>query len=312
MTGVKVVGSGKHVLSEGEVLDYLKVKRNVGWVRAEELLSSVSDACVDGRADSLIVGNPGGDIVRLLEAIVAVNSVTGFVFKPLEIEKIFRWYLHTFGTFYMHTDTHAMKALAKALRQDDRIGLKVDSPDEMHEFIVNPPLEFTQRIRLINYLQDPEYIGCGHLKLLASYPDRYGVSIKVLRSLVTAFFDTMWAGTDEEKKLLVYPMLRGEHNERALLVVRVGGERLSNETLIPMIRPTDGKISMFVECPQARDYMAFQIAERIAEHYLVGRIGGVDSLELYRKIAELQHEGVRETVSILATGLPMYTVEVSQ
>lgn len=312
MTKVKVVKNDKRLLTEGQVREYLTKEGTVGWIRAGELLNSAHDACVDGRATNQIIGNPGGDIVRLLEAMVAIHNVTGFVFKPLEVEKIFRWYLHNYGVFYMHTDDHAMTALAKALSEDERIGQKLEDAKAMHNFLTKMPDSFKQRLRLSNYMTDPDFIGCGHLKLLASYPEKYGVSIKILRSLIISFFDTLWSGTKEEKKQLLYPMLKGKHKEQALVVVRVSEEKITKETWLPMIRPTDGEVSVFVEIPQARDFMAYTIAEQIGERYLRDRIGQVDHSELYRKISELQSEGVRETVSFLATGLPMYVVEITR
>lgn len=313
MSKLHFVHSQLPVLSEGDLSHYLGDRRNVEWVKAGELLKSKYDACVDGRENKPIIGNPGGDIARLVEAIIAINEVTGRKFPPLEIESLFLWYLDHFGKFYMHTDDHAMEKLRVKLASDPRIMINFEDVDSLHDFIIKLPTDFRQPLHLTRYLIDPEYVGCGHLKLMSLHPNRYLASIKVLRSLMMSFFDTMWYGQEDYKRKIYYPMLRGSHEERAVLVVKVDEDRINDDTWIPMVRPSDGIVSMFVEHPQVKEYLALKIVQEIAHEWMDRKL--LDSNEqaaLYETIRTLQDEGLRETVSALASGLPMYTVIIKK
>jgi len=107
----------KKTYTETEIAFYLKQKGAVRWIKLRDLFQSEYDACVDGRATDPIVGNPGGDVSRLAEAVIAVGAVAGRHFNPGEVLKIFDWYLSLVGQFYMHTDEHAMHYLAQFLNE---------------------------------------------------------------------------------------------------------------------------------------------------------------------------------------------------
>lgn len=300
--------------SEEEISDYLKQKGVVRWVKLGELLKSEYDACVDGRESNPIVGNPGGDVSRLAEAVIAVGAVAGRQFNPGEILKIFDWYLTHVGQFYMHTDEHAMHHLAEFLNEGygaKRMGgKKFHTASEMYNYIKNP--DPRQQVFLSRYLLDPRFVGCGHMKLMMTNPQLYGMSEKVLRSISVAFFDTMW-NVPEKSSLLAYPCLAGDHKEGAVVNMVIGDKELTDETMIPMVAPTDGRVSMFVNHPQVVQYMNEKVA------YLLAKEGGsvikdleVDPEAVVAHMEHLQNEGVRQTVSSLAWGLPVYTFEMGQ
>jgi len=300
--------------SQEEISAYLKQKGVVRWVKLGELLKSEYDACVDGRATEPIVGNPGGDVSRLAEAIIAVGAVAGRHFNPGEILKIFDWYLGHVGQFYMHTDEHAMHHLAEFLNEGygakRMAGKKFHTAAEMYNFVKNPDPRL--QVFLSRYLLDPRFVGCGHMKLMMTKPEQYGMSEKVLRSISVAFFDTMW-NVPEKSSLLAYPCLEGDHKEGAVVNVVISEKELTDDTMIPMVAPTDGQISMFVNHPQVVQYMNKKVA------YLLAKEGGsvikdldVDPTAVMVHMEHLQNEGVRQTVSALGWGLPVYTFEMGQ
>lgn len=304
----------KKTVSHDEVVTYLKQKGVVRWVKLGDLLNEEYDACVDGRESSPVVGNPGGDVSRLAEAVIAVGAVAGRHFNPGEILKIFDWYLSHVGRFYMHTDEHAMHHLAEFLNEGygaKRMGgKKFHTAAEMYNFVTNPDPRL--QVFLSRYLLDPRFVGCGHMKLMMTKPEQYGMSEKVLRSLSVAFFDTMW-NVPERSKLLAYPMLPGDHKEGAVVNIVIQDEELTEKTMVPMVAPTDGKTSIFVNHPQVVRFLNKKVA------YLLAKEGGsvikdfnVDPSAVVSHMEHLQGEGVRQTVSSLAWGLPVYTFEMSQ
>lgn len=300
--------------SQEEIAAYLKQKGVVRWVKLGEIFQHEYDACVDGRETNPVVGNPGGDVSRLAEAVIAVGAVAGRHFNPGEILKVFDWYLSHIGRFYMHTDEHAMHHLAEFLNEGygaKRMGgKKFHTAAEMYNFVTNPDPRL--QVFLSRYLLDPRFVGCGHMKLMMTKPEQYGMSEKVLRSLSVAFFDTMW-NVPARAGQLAYPMLPGDHKEGAVVSIVIPTEELTDQTLIPMVAPTDGKISMFVNHPQVVQYLNKKVA------YLLAKEGGslikdldVDPNAVVAHMEHLQNEGVRQTVSALAWGLPVYTFEMGQ
>jgi len=309
-----LVPNARKTYTQEEIASYLKQKGVVRWVRLGDIFQEEYDACVDGRETNPVVGNPGGDVSRLAEAVIAVGAVAGRHFNPGEILKVFDWYLSHMGRFYMHTDEHAMHHLAEFLNEGYGVkrmgGKKFHTAQEMYNFVTNPDPRL--QVFLSRYLLDPRFVGCGHMKLMMTKPAQYGMSEKVLRSLSVAFFDTMW-NVPEKAGQLAYPMLPGDHKEGAVVSIVIPGNELDGETMIPMVAPTDGKVSMFVNHPQVVKYLNKKVA------YLLAKEGGsvikdldVDPNAVVAHMEHLQNEGVRQTVSALAWGLPVYTFEMGQ
>ena len=122
----------------------------------------------------------------------------------------------------------------------------------------------------------------------------------------------MW-NVPERAGQLAYPMLPGDHKEGAVVSIVIPSEELTDDTMIPMVAPTGGKVSMFVNHPQVVTYLNKKVA------YLLAKEGGsvikdlnVDPDAVVAHMEHLQNEGVRQTVSALAWGLPVYTFELVQ
>lgn len=304
----------KVTYSEKQIAEYLQKEGVVKWVKLGSLLQEEYDACVDGRETRPIVGNPGGDVSRLAEVVIAVGAVAGRHFNPGEILKVFDWYVDKVGTFYMHTDDHAMHHLAEFLNEGygaKRMGgKKFHTPAEMYDFVINP--DPRHQLFLSRYLLDPRFIGCGHMKLMMTNPAQYGMSEKVLRSLSVAFFDMMW-NVPEKAKQLVYPSLKGDHKEGAVVSIVIPDKELTDETMVPMVAPTDEKMSIFVNHPQIVQYLNKKVAYWLAKegNTIIPDLV-VDPEAVVAHMEHLQNEGVRQTVSALAWGLPVYTFELGK
>ena len=304
----------KATYSEKEISAYLAKPGVVKWIALGDLLKSEFDACVDGRETNPIVGNPGGDVSRLAEAVIAVGKVAGRHFNPGEILKVLDWYVSKVGTFYMHTDEHAMHHLAEFLNEGYGAarmgGKKFHSATEMYNYVTNP--DPRDQVFLSRYLLDPRFVGCGHMKLMMTKPEQYGMSEKVLRSLSVAFFDMLWNVPDKAKQL-VYRCLPGDHREGAVVNIVISTSELTDTTMVPMVAPTDGKLSIFVNHPQIVQYLNKKVAYLLAkEGKSIVKNLDVDPTAVEAHMEHLQNEGVRQTVSALAWGLPVYTFEMSK
>lgn len=306
----RLVPLSRRIYSADEVSLYLKQVGIVEWVTMGKVLDDVCDACVDGRDTQPIIGNPGGDIVRLTEAVVAIGRLTGIKLSPVMLDDVFRWYVATFGTVYMHTDEHAMHALLHDLAHDKSIKLKAKTVEELMEYVMDPP-DARVHMRLSRYLVDEKYVGCGHIRLMLTRPEIYEISQKVLRYLMFSYFDNLWNGSAEIKKKLIFRMLTGDHSEGAVLSVVVPDKELIESTKIPMVAPSNGEMTMFVVHPQVSEYLSIEVAKALAKSGIFPHLS-IDPKELAALMHRFHNEGARETVSILAGGLPQYTFELAE
>jgi hypothetical protein len=299
---LKIKPSEKHLFSGDEIQTYLNNPDNVVWIEAGELCGKRGSKCIDGREEGEVVGSPAGDFGQLAEVIIGTGKQLNHQFSPVEIQQIFNWRLATFGDFYAHTDEHAIEHLSEALFRDHIVDSHM-SIEEMIAYIDNPPAD--KQVTLLDYLTDPNYVGCGHIKQMLTDPEAYKMSRKVLQGLMRSFFNIKWNGTDEQKQLLHYDVLRGSHKEGAILLVNVK-EPITPETLIPAVRPTDGDMSMFVVHPSVSAYLRTQLAEQFMNDFYPKMKGALS----HSVIQELSVNGIRETASRLASGYPQYTVEL--
>ena len=296
-----------NIYSQKKVEEYLSDEKNIRWVLAKELLGELNDSCVDGREVGHIVASPGGDIALLTEAIIAVGKMVNRHLDPFEIRKVFRWRVKKLGSFYHHTDEHALENLMKSLNDDVTIKRKFTSVDQVLKFVKNPPVKV--QISLMSHLFKTDNVGCGHLKLMLMNAPAYGMSVKVVQGIVRAYFNMMWNGTKKEKGLIDFRVLKGSHTEGAVVSIMVPG-KVSDKTMVPMVRPTNGKMSVFVFHPQVVEFMHTKQAMELLNSGLFPEIKKSQRLEYQRMMMRVLSDGLRETVSRLAFGLPMYTFEL--
>lgn len=304
---VELVYNRKKLYTAQEILTHLENPQNVKWEKAGGLLGKLYGSCVDGREDGHMVGNPGGDIAVLAEAVIANAKIAGRELTQVELSQAFSWYLEVIGSCYMHTDHHALEHLGKSLQGDTRIGKTLKNAHEVLRYVQDPDPK--QQLRVLDHILEPNNIGCGHLKLMLLDPAAYGISRKVLHGLIRAFFDVMWNGTQKQKQNLVYRILEGEHNEGAVVEICVVG-KVDDEILIPMVRPNGRDVSMFVVHPQVCEYMHRKVAKALAGSDLFPGISHDQAERIYETMQQMLSTEVRETVSRLALILPHYRFEL--
>ena len=292
-------------LSREEVMDYLNTPGNVVGIRAGELLGRAVLFCVDGREDGAIVGTPGGDVSLLTEAIIAIGNETDKKLEVNEISNVFNWYLDTFGSFYMHTDTHGLEHLMGMLNKDKRVEKKIETVKEMEAELRKP--QNIDKELLLELLVNPKNVGCGHLRLMLEDAAGYHVSQKVIERIIESYFKTLWRN-DEQSEKLVFRVLEGNHEERAVVVIKVPGD-ISEDTIIPMVRPSNGDLSMFVAHPQVVSWMHKNVAFELAKSGIFEEVTEQDAEKIAESMDRLGGEELRQTTSHLASGLPIHEIE---
>lgn len=277
------------------------------WTRAASLLGANTVSCIDGRAESPVLGTPGGDAGELVLSLAALEHMLGQPVTSAWIGTLFDRYVAAFGRFYLHTDHHAVERLADALREDPRTraaAVAWHRPDDVVAFLRAPPHEMEDA--LLEHLVEPAHVGCGHLRLMIQEPGRYDVRPGLVADVLRAAFREGW----RRPELLELAILEGEHEERGVLEVRVEHE-VHAHSLVPMVAPHVGARELFVLHPQVTDFVRAENAWFLVEQLDPALRARVDAAALRARIAALGARQLAATVSRLAPHLPRYRMRVT-
>ncbi|MDH5493384.1 MAG: rhodanese-like domain-containing protein [Myxococcales bacterium] len=282
------------------------------WVKVAALLLQGTQACVDGRDRRPVVGTPGGDAGELLLALAAAERVRERPLEPAEVGHILDAYLDAFGRFYVHSDEHALHALGEHLRADPRFAsaLEGESIEAVERLVRRPPRALEGP--LLEALGEPAHVGCGHLRLIVSHPDEYGVRLGLSMTLLRAVFSRLWSGD-----AIDFVVLEGEHREGAVVNVVIEGS-VHAYTRIPTVAPRIGGEELFIHHPQVVAYLREQNASFLFEvdPWLLGSPGGQEPSERQREYLQtLERMGAEQlgaTLRHLAARLPIYEARISE
>jgi hypothetical protein len=281
-------------LTADEIRQHVTQDANIEWVPAQDLLADTMESCVDGRSDLGIIGTPGGNAGEFLLCLAVLEQVTGKPFPPEQVAPFFEAYLKAFGKFYMHGDTHALGGLPGDLL--DQAPPAETEARRLGNFLRQPPAEV--RERLLEELLKPQHIGCGHIKLMLTRPDDYGVRPELILAFMRAFFRALWSGASID-----YVVLGGDHQEGAVVNIVVDTE-VSNETPIPTITPQVQGKQMFVNHPQAASFLRWNLAQGMDSL----TSAKVDPETFHAAIGELAQRQLGHTLAALASGLPIFEI----
>lgn len=263
-------------------------------------LSSLEDShplsCVDGRKMEHVVGAPGGNAGLFLLLLTTLEQNRGVPIPNEWVTRLFERYLDFFGTFYMHSDRISVTRLAKTLRGNAAF----ESRGPIEAILRHPPADIQPE--LLRLLQEPRHTGCGHMAMMMSHPEQYGIRPALIDAFLTAFFQALWRGDER----VIYDLLPGSHEELAIVTVQVENDGLQDTSLVPSICPSDGLHQFFVYHPGAASHMYHR-------HLLFIESPGDKRFELSPEVLlTAQHEVGRNhlqlTVSYLAPNLPFITV----
>ena len=275
----------------------------VRWTKAATLLLHGTESCIDGREAHAVIGTPGGDAGELLLALATVEAVSGHALSDAEVERLFAGYIEAFGHFYMHTDRHALRALAEILAQDPAFAsdaIDWRDHDAVEGLLRQPP----KRLRegLLSHLTEPPAVGCGHLRLVITESDRYGVRPELVKVMFRAFFERLWGSSEE----IEYVVLRGDHAEGAVVEVALAHE-VEAYSSVPMIAPRHHGTEMFVNHPQVAAFVREQNANFLFEK-LPWMAQRVERAAFLAQLGVLAEQQLAATVGSLAAELPVFEV----
>ena len=281
--------------------------KGANWTTIAEIENSGEISCIDGRHSHCVVGAPGGNIGEMILMLSVAERLGGYHFTSGQLEQLLANYASTFGRFYMHTDTHAVKALMERLSADESLrdwgagyGNDIDG-----FFRALLDLNKSESDQILKYLLMPEYVGCGHLKLLIQEFQQYQVRSQLVLDTIASFFRLMWLGN----KRMHWEMLEGDHCEHEVVVIDADQE-LQDESAIPFACHSDTE-QRFVTHSAARRFFHKRDAAFINKFVSYSGLPTMQIdffIEEIERLADLQ---LNNTLGALAKDLPIVRVVVS-
>ena len=259
----------------------------------DDLLADHPIACIDGRKRDRVAGVPGGDAGLFAVMIAALDDRRPDRLYPELVGRLFAGYLDRFGTFYLHTDTHAMERLEEKLRARDLI----PSDATASSFVENPPA--SARDALTDLLTSSAHVGCGHLRLMMEHSGTYGVRPVLLREMIRAFFQHHWEGDAR----CIFDVLEGDHAEEAVLCIHPSDTE--EEDVSPHV-PCHEEQQVFVYHPHVEAYMYAQHARFLTDEGLLEESDRLDFVHEQKRLGARQRA---ETLRHLAPDLDLYDIE---
>lgn len=290
-------------LDADDIEAHLSDPHSVEWVKVASLMLDADEACVDGRDTHAVIGTPGGDLGELLLALATIERLRGTPLSTGEVEELFGAYAQSCGRFYMHTDARALETLARDLQNDPRVTATVSLAGGIEPMLRAPPPAL--RDELLDALTAPAHIGCGHLSLVATRPDAYGVRAGLTRTVLREFYRRLWAG-DSDMDLVV---LEGDHREGAIVDVTVDGP-LHAYSRVPMIAPLAHGSEVFVHHPQVVSFLRREFAALFVERAGLDE-AGIDPAAFVDGVEALGARQLELTLESLAVELPVYELHFS-
>lgn len=284
---------------EAHVGDPLSVR----WVKLPALLVRGLISCVDGRDDSGVIGSPGGDAGEFLVGLRALETLLGRELGEADVATLLARRNDAFGRFYMHTDAAAASATVESLRADrrfDELMRGALDADDWRAFERSVPVDL--RGALLEHALEPKHIGCGHLRLALTQPRAYGTREGLVRSVLRSVHASRMVGDPD----MEYVRLGGGHTERAVVNVRIAGPLLPFSR-IPLVSPSVGLAQVFIHHPRVTSYLRKQLAAFLAEQGDITR-ANIDPSWLHEEMVRLGAVQLKQTLSALAKGLPIYDV----
>ena len=280
---------------------------NANWTTIAEIESSGEISCIDGRHAHCVVGAPGGNIGEMILMLSAAEKLGDFRFSPEQLEQLLANYASTFGRFYMHTDTQAVKRLLESVKEDAALKDWANAFDgDITSFFESlSSVDKQTSDALLRHLLMPKHVGCGHLKLLIQESEKYQVRTQLVLHTIASFFRLLWLGN----RRMHWEMLEGDHEEKQVIVID-SEQELEDTSAIPYAcHSSEGQQS--VAHSAARRFFHRRDAAYINKFISYMKQPTIDTDLLVTEIERLADIQMDNTLNALAKDLPVVRVVIS-
>ncbi len=247
------------------------------WQSTEQIIREVPCTCVDGRTPGHRFSAAGGSLGVILSVLDAGETALGQALSQAQVSTALTLFADRLGPVYLHSDTAAVTAVLS------RMGLPSDTPLSS--------LSPAQQRSFIELASQPDYQGCGHLRLMLSQPAEYGINPGLIEKSLRATLELWFRGHPN----VLFEVLSGAHAESEVILI----DEQSSRPLDEATALADAPDQFFCHRP-----LKYELIRRFVA---VLSAAGWTELppEAMTEIARRHDEAAERTLASLAARLPV-------
>lgn len=256
------------------------------WMPTDEIISKVPCTCVDGRTQGMRYSVAGGSFGLIVHTLARIQASHDKIFQEEDVDQYLNLFARQVGPIYLHSDQHTLDCIYSRMGLPQTTRLK--------------DLTMSQRRSFCELATQPEYQGCGHIKLMMDNEADYGIPQPLIKRSLKAFMRRYFSGDDQ----LMFDILAGRHEEeRVLLLDAQDSQEVKQNT------------ALYLETPQTenRFFCHRPLKKALAERFLVA----IDEAGLpglphsdWQAVIETHNTAAEQTLSTLAAHLPVERIRL--
>jgi hypothetical protein len=250
-------------------------------VSVEDTIRNVPCTCVDGRTPGVRYSVAGGSFGLIAETLGELES-KGVQINEALVNQVFLAFAEKIGPVYLHTDQAALDRIFCRMGLDKETRLKELTPEQQETFI--------------ELASKPDYIGCGHVKLLLEDHQGYQIRPCVVETSLRVFFQQYFAGHAG----FMLDVLLGRHEEETVVLAE-SENKVGGFTLVLATGPGQQQ-SFYCHRPMKKELMT-KLIELLHDFDLDAE---VEIDELFQR----SNQKAERTLSLLAPELPVENVSL--
>ncbi|MCH8529369.1 MAG: hypothetical protein LAT65_00830 [Saccharospirillum sp.] len=251
------------------------------WMPTDEIISKVPCTCVDGRTQGMRYSVAGGSFGLIVHSLSRIQARHDKIFQEEEIDQYLNLFARQVGPIYLHSDQHTLDCIYSRLGLAQTTRLK--------------DLTLSQRRSFCELATQPEYQGCGHIKLMMDNEADYGIPQTLIKRSLKAFMKRYFSGDDQ----LMFDILAGRHAEERVLLLDTQESRDMKQDSALYLESPQSENRFFCHRPLKK-----ALAERFLEAIDEAGMLGLPSSE-WPAVVETHNLAAEQTLSTLAAHLPV-------
>lgn len=182
-------------------------------------------SCVDCRLTRGVLGTPGGDFGEFVAALQIFFTMQKMEPSVENIRNVFDKYMNEVISperpFYYHTDDKRLRSLFANMSGNPSI-FPQTTPENANEWIEK--------------LKQPQYHGCGHIRLMLENATNYEMDPLLLRNFIQVFFHYYWELPVEKKNKIFIEVALGNSIAKGVVIVSNQGPGCQKQS--PLVTPS--------------------------------------------------------------------------
>lgn len=251
------------------------------WMPTEEIIRKVPCTCIDGRTQGMRYSVAGGSFGLIVHTLARLQEAHSRVFQEEEIDQYLNLFAREVGPIYLHSDQHTLDCIYSRMGLAQTTRLK--------------DLTLSQRRSFCELATQPEYQGCGHIKLMMENEAEYGIPLLLIKRSLKAFMKRYFSGDDQ----MMFDVLAGRHEEEHVMLLDSQDSRDLKHNSVLYLESPQTENRFFCHRPLKK-----ALVEQFLESIANAGIAGLPK-KGWQTLIETHNAAAEQTLAKLASHLPV-------